>query len=218
MLAEHPDALAERLIKKASSAVFDPVTTAASTPNVDQLDSLMTKLVFLVGHVALRQLVHSDAVLTELKRRRAIQEEQSHKQKQAAAAQKKKATSEEEDMGVAGASAEDTDAEFMTSVSERELLFDPAALLTAYAPLVEAICRAPGRFQNVELQSAAVLSLTKFMCTSSLFCEANLQLLFTILKTSPFAQVRSNAIIALGDLAFRFPNLLEPWTPLLYSP
>ncbi len=30
--------------------------------------------------------------------------------------------------------------------------------------------------------------------------------------------VRSNLVIAIGDLAFRFPNLLEPWTPNMYLP
>ena len=30
--------------------------------------------------------------------------------------------------------------------------------------------------------------------------------------------VRSNLVIALGDLAFRFPNLLEPWTERIYGP
>jgi condensin complex subunit 1 len=29
--------------------------------------------------------------------------------------------------------------------------------------------------------------------------------------------VRSNCIIALGDLAFRFPNVLEPWTEHMYA-
>ena len=30
--------------------------------------------------------------------------------------------------------------------------------------------------------------------------------------------MRSNLVIALGDLAFRFPNLLEPWTERIYGP
>ena len=30
--------------------------------------------------------------------------------------------------------------------------------------------------------------------------------------------VRSNLVVALGDLAFRFPNLLEPWTERIYGP
>lgn len=32
------------------------------------------------------------------------------------------------------------------------------------------------------------------------------------------AAERSNLIIALGDLTFRFPNLLEPWTAHIYQP
>lgn len=214
-LAEHPDALAERLLQAANKAVFTP----ASTNNDEQRDTsekLMTKLLFLAGHVALRQLVHGDTVLSEMKRRRTIQEEISHKQKQAA--QRKKAATDEDDMGVGGASAEDTDADFVQAVCERELVLDPSALLSHYTPIIEAVCKAPGRFQCVELQCAAVLALAKFMCTSSIFCDEHLQLLFTVIKTSPHAQVRSNGIIALGDLAFRFPNVLEPWTAHLYTP
>ena len=30
--------------------------------------------------------------------------------------------------------------------------------------------------------------------------------------------VRCNLVIAVGDLAFRFPNLLEPWTEHMYRP
>ena len=29
---------------------------------------------------------------------------------------------------------------------------------------------------------------------------------------------RSNLIIAVGDLTFRWPNLLEPWTAHIYQP
>lgn len=30
--------------------------------------------------------------------------------------------------------------------------------------------------------------------------------------------MRSNLVIAMGDLAFRFPNYLEPWTAFMYKP
>lgn len=43
--------------------------------------------------------------------------------------------------------------------------------------------------------------------------EKHLQLLFTILKTAPESTLRSNIVISLGDLAFRFPNQIEPWLP-----
>ena len=52
---------------------------------------------------------------------------------------------------------------------------------------------------------------------SSSFCSQHLQLLFTVLERSPEEVIRSNLVIAIGDLNFRFPNLIEPWTPYVYS-
>jgi condensin complex subunit 1 len=37
------------------------------------------------------------------------------------------------------------------------------------------------------------------------------------LETAPEAPLRSNIVIALGDLAFRFPNAIEPWTSKIYA-
>jgi len=51
----------------------------------------------------------------------------------------------------------------------------------------------------------------------STFSEANLQILFTVAESAPSEVVRSNCTIALGDLAVRFPNLLEPWTEYMYA-
>ncbi len=34
---------------------------------------------------------------------------------------------------------------------------------------------------------------------------------------SSIATVRSNSLIALGDLIVRFPNLIEPWTKNIYE-
>jgi condensin complex subunit 1 len=55
------------------------------------------------------------------------------------------------------------------------------------------------------------------MCVSKQFCEQHLQLLFSIFTTASSPQVRANVIIALGDMAFRFPNLIEPWSHHLYA-
>ena len=56
-----------------------------------------------------------------------------------------------------------------------------------------------------------------FYFFSSEFCEAHLQLLFTILEKAPQATIRANTIVAVGDLTFRFPNMIEPWTSHLYA-
>jgi hypothetical protein len=46
-----------------------------------------------------------------------------------------------------------------------------------------------------------------------------MQLLFTLLRDAAAweAAARSDILVALGDLAFRFPNALEPWTQHLYG-
>merc|ERR550532_2698974 len=55
------------------------------------------------------------------------------------------------------------------------------------------------------------------MLVSEKFCEDNLQVLFTILEKSRDPVIRANTIIAAGDLSFRFPNTVEPWTPRMYA-
>ena len=57
------------------------------------------------------------------------------------------------------------------------------------------------------------------MAVDADFCEANLSLLFDLLgrwSSTVEPAVRSNLVIAIGDLAFRFPNQLEPYTKLMY--
>lgn len=54
-----------------------------------------------------------------------------------------------------------------------------------------------------------MLSLTKLMCVSAEFCESHLLLLFKILETSRDPIVRSNIVIALGDIAVCFGSLID---------
>ena len=54
------------------------------------------------------------------------------------------------------------------------------------------------------------------MCVSSEYCEKNLPLLITILERSEDPIVRSNAVIALGDMAVCFNHLIDENTDFLY--
>ena len=54
------------------------------------------------------------------------------------------------------------------------------------------------------------------LCSTTL-CEKYLQLFFTVLEKSSYPSLRANLIIAASDLVCRFPNVIEPWTPFLYS-
>lgn len=67
------------------------------------------------------------------------------------------------------------------------------------------------------LQRSAALALAKLMCVSRKFCEAHLPVLVTTLVRGRDAGARVNVAVALGDLAARQPNSLEPWTDHVYS-
>jgi condensin complex subunit 1 len=54
------------------------------------------------------------------------------------------------------------------------------------------------------------------MCVSSEYCEGNLGLLLTILERSKDAVVRSNLVVALGDMAVCFNHLIDENTDFLY--
>ena len=67
------------------------------------------------------------------------------------------------------------------------------------------------------LKTAATLAMSKFMCVSAKFCEDHLMLLFKILETSTEDAVRSNIVIALGDIAVCFSTIMDENSDRLYA-
>lgn len=124
----------------------------------------------------------------------------------------------EEEMGmVAAADAEHE--KLLDQITELELVKNPDNLLGKMHPIVAfLVANDKGAYSHPLLQEVTLLALCRMMSVSSLLCEEYLPLLFTVLerrKLSPV--VRTTVMIALGDLAFRFPNALEPWTARMYS-
>jgi condensin complex subunit 1 len=71
--------------------------------------------------------------------------------------------------------------------------------------------------QNRTLRAAATLSFSKFLCVSSQFCDQHHRLLFKILETSKDADIKSNIVIALGDVAVSFSNIIDENSNELYK-
>ena len=199
-LSENPDRLCEGLVCKLSDQVF---RTDGVAPTVGHL----TRLVSVVGHVALKQLVHLEKIEGELKRRNRVSEDRE---------QKKKREKNSDDDIIGGAAAVDDIADDIAHISENTLVVGNN-LLAKFSPLIVAICTKPGKFNDIGLRTAAVLALSKFMCASAQFAEEQLQVMFTILQDAPEPVIRANCILAVGDLSFRFANLLEPWTSHIYA-
>uniref|UniRef100_A0AAX7USB4 Condensin complex subunit 1 n=1 Tax=Astatotilapia calliptera TaxID=8154 RepID=A0AAX7USB4_ASTCA len=226
-LAESPDQLCSRLLQRSARLLLDQIAEGGevnkdagqmqdgSQESNEQLNCVcLAQLLAACGCVAFWQVSHLErSVSAELRRRRGETEEREEKEKGPAGKQTANESTMEEELGLIGASAEDTEAELIRNICETELL----NLLSAFLPLLVRVCGSPGRYSHPQLTTAACLALSQYMMISPSVCEENIRLMFTVLERSTLPVVRANAIIALGDLTVRFPNILEPWTQNLYA-
>ena len=227
-LSDAPEELMTAMLHKMGGAV-----AANDDADGDICSGALSRLLFCVGHVAMKTLVHIEACDKMLQRQRAAQAENGGAPSAASAsskgakgkkgkkgADKKEAAAEEEEDDLAaaaggGAAAAEADTEYLAALGEK--LVAPGTLLGAWAPLVSAVCLNADNLYGAELRGAAALTMCKLMCVSSKYCEDHLQELFTVLRVEAAQGIRANIAIALGDLAVRHPNVLEPWTAHLYA-
>ncbi|KDN42856.1 hypothetical protein K437DRAFT_275042 [Tilletiaria anomala UBC 951] len=249
LLGEQPDALCAEIVRSMTLHVFGTAPAKSSSrdgSSSSQVDSeseetqdhdissgtsvgapttapsfAMAQLLFVVGHVALKQIVYIELVEREYKRRRGeadkekVAKKKSRKGADGASAAAAAAATDELDQ-VAG-NAEDEIGDAVASVREKELLYGERSLLAMFGPMVTHICSNPKSYSNEHLRKAAVLTLCKFMCVSSTFCESNLGLLLQILSTSQDGVIRSNVVIALGDIFISFVGLMNEHSERLYA-
>ncbi|KAF0690329.1 Aste57867_18260 [Aphanomyces stellatus] len=169
--------------------------------------SELSKFVFILGHVAIRMAVYVESLASSVKEAR----NKSQKDKPA----DQKASSMEEELGM-NAELEAEEDDFLHTLTQHDLV--GRNLLGAYGPiLIRLVANEDGLFDDELIKETATVALCKFMCISAEFCEKNLPLIFTRLKECQQPSVRSNIVVALGDLSFRFPNLVEPWTSHIYA-
>lgn len=183
----------------------------------------LSQLLFSVGHIALKQIVHLELCEQDFKRRKAEKEKPQESPatktagaKGAGAKKSDKKEEEKDELDLIAGTTEDDFTDAIAHVRERELLYGKKSLLSSFGPLVVEICGNNKAYPNTELQAQAALCMAKLMCVSSEFCEANLGLLITILERSPSAITRSNLVVALGDMAVCFNHLIDENTDFLY--
>jgi len=122
----------------------------------------------------------------------------------------------EDDVGLAGAEAEDADAEYIARVCDEELVCG-TSLLGNVSKVVINVVTNPDHFSHIELKLASSMTLAKFMIVSAKFCSKHLRLLFTILERTNHPEVKEAVLVALHDLCIRFPNLLDGWTGKIFD-
>lgn len=233
-LSKHPDTLCSEILRRKTKHVFQPrhsqpysqpmevvdghsglQTPPPEEPESTQKASLaLSQLLFIVGHIAIKQIVHLELVELDFKRRKA----ESERKKTATTSPVKSADQgqDEDELDLIGGTTEDDFTEHMAQIRERELLYGEKSLLSKFGPLVTEICSNNTAYRDEDLQAAATLCMAKLMCVSSEYCEKNLPLLITILERSQNAVTRSNVVIALGDMAVCFNHLIDENTDFLY--
>ncbi|KAJ5288481.1 hypothetical protein N7478_001511 [Penicillium angulare] len=233
-LSKHPDVLCSDILRRKTQFVFQPHSQRPSsshtsiegddqrpgTASTDEQSSkakpssaALSQLLYIVGHIAIKQIVHLELCELDFKRRKAEQEKNKTAE---AAAQKKDDNAEDDELDLIGGTTEDDFQDAMAHIRERELLYGENSLLAKFGPMVAEICANNNTYSDRDLQASATLCLAKLMCVSSEYCEKNLPLLITIMERSEDPIVRSNAVIALGDMAVSFNHLIDENTDFLY--
>ncbi|KAK3009796.1 hypothetical protein RJ639_015159, partial [Escallonia herrerae] len=199
-----PETLAADLVKRSVSLVF--LTTGGDELQNDRQSSCpnfltsvqVTKLsryLFLVSHVAMNQLIYVESCVRKIQKDKAKKDKmaaegQTVPSKGAATLDGSKESGINAELGLAA--SEDAMLDILSTRAEKEIVAGGSTeknLIGHCAPFLLRLCR------NFSLMQ---------------------KLLFTVVESAPSEAVRSNCTIALGDLAVRFPNLLEPWTENMY--
>ncbi|KAL4150907.1 hypothetical protein PRNP1_010302 [Phytophthora ramorum] len=209
-ICERPEDVCGDVIKHLSLRLFE-----SETNDVSRVE--LAHFFFVLGHSAVKVAIHVEKLAAKVKKMRSNRNSAAKPADNAASnGDAEDVTAMEDELGVA-AEVEAEEDTFVNNVIQKEIAC--RNLLGLYSPLIiRVLVGKEEEFKGDELLTeCAVVALSKFMAVSEEFCEKHLQLLFTILQNSPQPSVRGDVIIALGDLSFRFPNLVEPWTSHLYN-
>lgn len=233
-----PEHICAAIMRHVASSAFSPENSTTSDNQEEETaifgdapsavsSAALSRFFFVLGQIALQHLVLIERVTKTVRRARMEAEKRAAEDKverqQAKRSGKGGGASEEDEdinaeLGV-GSVAADAELDAMKEACEAQILA-AQSLLGPYSRLVSAVCRQRSLLSgDPTLRASALLALSKLMVVDPAVCEENLQLMFTLLAArSVEPALRSNLTIALGDLALRFPNLLEPWTEHMYRP
>ena len=156
---EKPDFLCGKILKRFSSRLFqssdsEPMVVHSepkdeneelAAPIPDNMESSLkrcktaelSKFCFLVGHVAMKQIVHLEAIESEWKRRKHLGMINEHLMLETKSKTPKKAA---DDLDQVTGTAEDEFTEKILEIRERSLLYGEKSLLGQYGPLLTFIC------------------------------------------------------------------------------
>lgn len=210
-LCECPDEVFTEIIRHKTKQVFGGELQVSPA----EYEAALSQLIFLAGEVALKMIIHLERCEAQFKRAKIAAEKTnaSNRKKSLTASQQ----ADEDLVMVGGGTSEDDFTEAVAYVRERELLYGENSLLARFGGLVSEICQRGLKTKlSAHLQVSSTLCLAKFMCVSARYCEENLITLVTLMEASDNSTIRSNCVLAIGDIAVCFSRILDDYTEFLY--
>ncbi|MFQ6635664.1 hypothetical protein Gotur_011165 [Gossypium turneri] len=214
-----PETLAADLVKKSLSSVFDGTSGDALQNDIASSNSIvlstiqvvkLSRYLFVASHVAMNQLAYIESCVRKIQKQKGNKGKVDSEGTENAETQKDNGINAE--LGLAA--SEDAVLDTLAERAEKEIVcgsYSEKNLIGECAPFLSKLCR------NFVLMQKSKVDFMPELFIEWISSDENLQLLFTVVENAPSEIVRSNCTIALGDLAVRFPNLLEPWTENMYA-
>jgi len=170
----HPESFALATLQTLYARAL-PGDDKASLEAVDE--GALSRLLFVVAHVALKHVVYGEGLVKAIRRRRVEQERREMEANAEGSAQNKKDDKEEAEEegieaavgGAAGAMMQEAELDTLREEAERAMVQGEgegmhAAPVAAFAPLVVAVCQQRELLSaHPTLRSSAVLALCKLM-------------------------------------------------------
>ena len=120
-----------------TEGTYDMVDDNQENNSQNSISALnLSKLCFMVGHVAVKEIVHLEAIEAEWKRRKYL----GTLELSDIIIEKKEITKSSDDLEQVNGTAEDEFSERIIHVRERELLYGEKALLAIFGPMISFIC------------------------------------------------------------------------------
>lgn len=167
------------------------------------------QLFFTVGHTALKQLVAVETA--ERQQLKALEETPKQVAQGGAAAVTASGTdSMRKELGLDSQEFKRHAVQEL-ALKRKQAILAEGSLWYRFADTVAAACRSPSPDRPFE-RVCAVMALCQLMIVSDEYCTRHLDLLFSIVSNKRESWVvKTNVVIALGDLACVHPNLLGPY-------
>ncbi|OMJ30020.1 Condensin complex subunit 1 [Smittium culicis] len=193
-LGDRPGALSSEILKKLSVQALSNYNENMTSDGEFKIGQLL----FVVGHVSIKEIELLEVIESDLKRNKS------------STSPSKKTKADELDIvagtvGEDGQPADDDIGDIINNIRDTQLL------------LINTSNKANSRVFTSITKTQAIVALCKMMCVSFDYCESNLPLLLSLMKSQGSKIDRANIAIALGDISICFNRLVGENLGFLYG-